>query len=114
MPEPRRYQLQNEAANRAIGDLLNEAGVPGDRRGFYQQLLTTVLKLHEDGAPVADLKITNTALKELRYSYKIFAPYRDVHKVTVFGSARTLPTASAACSSSRVYGCRRPRSREVH
>ena len=44
MPESRRYQLQNESANRLIGELLDEAGVPDDRRGYYQQLLTTVLK----------------------------------------------------------------------
>ena len=68
MPESRKYQLHNESANRLIGELLTEAGVPDDRRGLYQQLLTTVLKLHEDGADVADLKVTNVALKELRYS----------------------------------------------
>src|SRR5204863_2562162 len=62
-------------------------------------MLTTVLKLYEDGAPTGDLKVTNTALKELRYSYKVFAPYRDVRKVTVFGSARTAPTQSAAMAA---------------
>jgi uncharacterized protein (TIGR00730 family) len=97
--ESRRYQLQNEAANRLIAELVDVAGVPPERRGYFQHLLTTVMKLHEDGALTGDLKITNTALKELRYSYKIFAPYRDVRKVTVFGSARTLPTASAAMAA---------------
>jgi hypothetical protein len=63
VPESRKYQLQNEGANRLISELLSEAGVSDDRRGLYQQLLTTVLKLHEDGASVADLKITNTALR---------------------------------------------------
>ena len=96
MPEPRRYQLQNEGANRLIGQLLDEAGVPGERRGYYQQLLMTVLKMHEDGAPTADLKITNAALKELRYAFKVFAPYRHVRKVTVFGSARTPGTDEPA------------------
>src|SRR5438552_7602359 len=62
-------------------------------------MLTTVLKLYEDGAPAGDLKVTNTALKELRYAYKVFAPYRDVRKVTVFGSARTAPTQSAAMAA---------------
>jgi uncharacterized protein (TIGR00730 family) len=95
----RRYALQNEDANRLITELLDVAGIPSDRRGYFQHMLTTVLKLHEDGASTGDLKITNTALKELRYSYKIFAPYRDVRKVTVFGSARTLPTASAAMAA---------------
>jgi uncharacterized protein (TIGR00730 family) len=96
VPEPRRYQLQSDAANRLIAELLDVAGVPADRRGYYQHLLTTVMKLHEDGALPGDLKITNTALKELRYAFKVFAPYRGVRKVTVFGSARTPPTDPAA------------------
>ena len=35
----------------------------------------------------------------MRYAYKVFAPYRDVRKVTVFGSARTAPTQSAAMAA---------------
>ena len=66
VPEPRKYQLQNERANRLIADLLDAAEVPADRRGYFQQLMTTVLKLHEDRAGTGDLKITTTALKELR------------------------------------------------
>ncbi|HEV8617686.1 MAG TPA: LOG family protein [Methylomirabilota bacterium] len=95
MPD-RRYQLQNDAANRLISELLDAAGIPVERRGYFQHMLTTVLKLHEDGAPPGDLKVTNTALKELRYAYKVFAPYRSVRKVTVFGSARTVPSQAAA------------------
>jgi len=105
VPESRRYQLQSEAANRLIMELLDTAGVPAERRGYYQQLLTTVMKLHEDGALPGDLKITNTALKELRYAYKVFAPYRAVRKVTVFGSART-PATEVAAESARLFGKR--------
>ncbi len=98
MPD-RRYALQNDEANRLIVDLLDVLGVPSDRRGYLQHMLTTVLKLYEDGAPTGDLKVTNTALKELRYAYKVFEPYRGVRKVTVFGSARTAPTQSAAMAA---------------
>lgn len=105
MSEPRRYRLQSEAANRLILELLDAAAVPPERRGYFQQMLTTVLKLHEDGAAVGDLKITNAALKELRYGYKVFAPYRHVRKVTVFGSARTPPEAPAAAAA-RAFGRR--------
>ena len=105
MPEPRRYQLQDEASNRLIGELLKEANVPQERRFYFQQLLTTVLKMHEDRAGLADLKITNAALKELRYAFKVYAPYRDVHKVTVFGSARTPGTDEAAIAA-REFGRR--------
>ncbi|MBU1086036.1 MAG: LOG family protein [Candidatus Omnitrophica bacterium] len=33
--------------------------------------------------------MVNNTLKELRYSFKIFAPYRSVKKVIIFGSARS-------------------------
>jgi len=105
VPEQRRYQLQNEAANRLITELLDVSGVTADRRGYLQHLLTTVLKLHEDGAAPGDLRVTNTALKELRYAYKVFAPYRAVRKVTVFGSART-PATDDAAGAAREFGRR--------
>jgi uncharacterized protein (TIGR00730 family) len=105
VPESRRYQLQNDAANGLIAQLLETVDVPPDRRGYYQQMLTTVLKMAEDGALSGDLKITNAALKELRYAYKVFAPYRDVRKVTVFGSART-PATEAAALLAREFGRR--------
>jgi uncharacterized protein (TIGR00730 family) len=103
--ETRRYQLKNEAANRLIAQLVETAGVSTERRGFVQQMLTTVLKLHEDGALSGDLKITTAALKELRYAYKVFAPYRGVRKVTVFGSARTAGSEEAA-RTARDFGQR--------
>ncbi len=105
MAEPRRYQLQNDAANRLIAELLETFEIPAERRIYFQHLLTTVLKLHEDGASTGDLKITNTALKELRYAYKVFAPYRNTPKVTVFGSARTAPDSDAAAAA-REFGRR--------
>jgi hypothetical protein len=103
--EVRRYQSKSDAANRLILDLLEVADIPLDRRGVYQQLLTTTLKLHDDGALVGDLKIANTALKEMRYAYKVFAPYRHARKVTVFGSARTGPGEPAAVAA-REFGRR--------
>ena len=105
MAEPRRYQLQNDTANRLIAEILDAEDVPAERRGYYQQLLTTALKLYEDGAETGDLKITNTALKELRYAYKVFAPYASVRKVTVFGSARAT-SSEAATDSARLFGRR--------
>jgi uncharacterized protein (TIGR00730 family) len=103
--EPRRYQLQSEPANRLILELLEAAGVPPERRLYFQQMLTTVLKLHEDGAATANLKVTNAALKELRYGYKVFEPYRDTRKVTVFGSARAARD-EPMCVAAREFGRR--------
>ncbi|MBI4588002.1 MAG: TIGR00730 family Rossman fold protein, partial [Candidatus Rokubacteria bacterium] len=89
MANERRYQLQSEESNRQLDALLEGLGVPVTTWRYYSQMLTTVLKMFEDGAEIGDLKIANSALKELRYAFKVFAPYRAIPKVTVFGSART-------------------------
>mgnify|MGYP001617082850 FL=1 len=52
------------------------------------EMMRTVLKLSGDEASRGDLKILNRALKELRYAFKIFARYRAVRKVSIFGSTR--------------------------
>ena len=52
-------------------------------------------KLQEDGSTRGDLKILSRTLRELRYAFKIFAPYRRSRKVTIFGSARTQPDEPA-------------------
>ncbi len=54
-----------------------------------RDMIITALKLAQDGADSLDVKILDTALKEIRYSYKVFAPYSQVKKVSIFGSART-------------------------
>ena len=89
MSPERHYHLQSEEANRRLEALLEQLRVPERTWPYYADMLTTVLKLFEDGADLGDLKIANSAFKELRYGFKVFAPYRDVPKVTVFGSART-------------------------
>lgn len=48
-------------------------------------------KLQRDGSSRGDLKILNRTLKELRYAFKVFTPYRRQLKVTMFGSSRTPP-----------------------
>ncbi len=48
-------------------------------------------KLGRDDATRGDLKIISRAVKELRYAFKVFTPFRRQRKVTVFGSARTPP-----------------------
>src|SRR5687767_15773773 len=52
-------------------------------------------QLHADRTDRGDLKILSRTLRELRYAFKVFAPYRRRRKVTVFGSARTPPTDPA-------------------
>lgn len=51
----------------------------------------TVDRLEKDGTTRGDLKILSRTMRELRYAFKVFQPYRRCRKVTVFGSARTMP-----------------------
>ena len=55
---------------------------------LVQQIKETADKLIRDRAARGDVKLLNTALKELRYCFKVFSAYRNFRKVTVFGSAR--------------------------
>jgi uncharacterized protein (TIGR00730 family) len=61
------------------------------RAALIAELRATVDRLERDVAARGDLKILSRTLKELRYAFQIFRPYRLIKKVTVFGSARTQP-----------------------
>ena len=60
---------------------------------LIEEMLGTVLKMAQDRMSVADLKMYNRSLKELRESARLFAKYTKKRKVSVFGSARTSPQA---------------------
>ena len=60
-----------------------------DEVSLIEEIKETADKLHHDRATRGDLKILSRALRELRYAFKVFTPYRHHRKVTVVGSART-------------------------
>ena len=85
-----RYRTGDEGLDRDLVALLDDAGVTANRDVLFE-ILVSAVRLAQDGADRLDLKITNAALKEMRHAFRVFAPYNDVPKVTMFGSARTLP-----------------------
>ena len=68
----------------------NNCGQPDFGTTFSGDIIETALRLIDDKADRLDMKVITSALKELRYAFKVFAPYKDIPKVTMFGSARTL------------------------
>src|SRR4051794_17514017 len=85
-------------------------GTPEERQPVREEQLAaqireTADKLLRDGASRADLKLVSTALKELRYCFNVFKPYRHVRKVTAFGSAR-LPPSDPAYQAAVEFGRR--------
>jgi uncharacterized protein (TIGR00730 family) len=58
---------------------------------LIEEMITTALRIARDEMSVADLKLINRSVKEMRSAAKIFAPFKHLRKVVVFGSARTQP-----------------------
>ncbi|MEM1332814.1 MAG: TIGR00730 family Rossman fold protein [Actinomycetota bacterium] len=56
-----------------------------------EQLVSEALGLVTDEPDTLDLKIATAALTEMRAAFKVFAPFKDERKVSIFGSARTEP-----------------------
>jgi uncharacterized protein (TIGR00730 family) len=71
-----------------ILDLINYKG-GGFNEENVADIIENALKLLTDVRDTGDVKVIQTALRELRYAFKLFAPYAQTRKVTIFGSART-------------------------
>lgn len=66
-----------------------------DHADIMEMMHRTIDRMGKDGTTRGDLKILNRTLRELRYAFKVFQPFRRRRKVTVFGSARTSPAQPA-------------------
>lgn len=73
---------------RLVAELLDVNEIR-ENRDLAAQLLRVASRLAGDRPDRLDLKIATAALREMREAFKMFAPYRSVPKVTIFGSART-------------------------
>ncbi len=80
------YDLGNPELDAKVSELVAAAksGVNGD---LIAEMIVTAIKLGRDSGTRADLKLINTALKEMRYSNLVFSRHREP-KVTIYGSAR--------------------------
>jgi len=76
---------------RRIQELIAFKG-EGYNSDLVADIIENALKLMTDVEARGDVRVIQTAIRELRYAFKLFAPHAGVRKVTMFGSARTLPT----------------------
>src|SRR5262249_30614554 len=70
---------------------------------YVGQMVGTALKFLRDQINRGDTKLANKSFQEMRYALKVFAPYRQVRKVSIFGSART-PESHADYSQAAAFG----------
>jgi hypothetical protein len=91
------YTTGNKDLDRQVNELLgtltyavpdSEQPVDSADLELVREMLTSSLRLVTQQASRAELKLVNAALKEFAYSFRVFAPYRDMRKVSIFGSAR--------------------------
>jgi uncharacterized protein (TIGR00730 family) len=85
-----RHHTGDPDLDRLLVEVLDAAPAVADRDQLME-ILVTVAGLAGDRAQRLNLKITNAALREMREAFRLFAPFTEVPKVTIFGSARTLP-----------------------
>ena len=93
------------------------SGSPSDLRGMLlREMVSGIVKFHEQPIDVLDIKIVTRALKELRYAFQVFQPYAHCLKVSIYGSARTPQDHRVICDRRRRTGshsCAQPGSAMV-
>jgi uncharacterized protein (TIGR00730 family) len=82
-----RYRTGDPQLDAAITELVEQAGA--ENADLVFELIVSAVRMARDEADRGDLKIANAALKEMRYAFQVFAPYRAERKLAIFGSART-------------------------
>jgi uncharacterized protein (TIGR00730 family) len=70
-----------------IEELASDLSEPDAHLAF--ELLVSAVRLAREPLSRLDRKLLNASIKEMRYAFGVFSKYRDRHKVSVFGSART-------------------------
>lgn len=83
------FERTNGEIDQLIDELMGRVGVHHPE--MIRQMILGALKSGQENDYLADQKLIRTALKEMRFTNKVFAPYRHRRKVSIFGSARTQP-----------------------
>jgi len=90
--DSKEYEIGLPAIDKLIEELAKNSA-SSENESLLKQIITTAVKLGRESSDKGDLKLVNNALKELRYSFRIFSPYRTHKKVIIFGSARSSKTS---------------------
>ncbi|MDT8440128.1 MAG: TIGR00730 family Rossman fold protein [Desulfuromonadales bacterium] len=81
------FKKDNGRLDELIAEILDLTGA--HHPAITREMVLSALLTGQENDYLADLKMLRATMKEMRYTSKLFAPYRDRKKVTIFGSART-------------------------
>ena len=88
------------SSTRTSTDLIAKVGDVNDADLVFE-LIVSAVRLAATVRRRGDLKIANAALKEMRYAFAVFEPYRAARKAAIFGSARTAATIRSTQQTGR-------------
>ena len=91
MDRSEKTRLDPELKRRIQELIASQAGGKGANPDLVEEIIVNALKLLTDVKDRGDARVIRTAIGELRYALRLFAPYRETRKVAIFGSARTDP-----------------------
>ncbi|WP_027389672.1 TIGR00730 family Rossman fold protein [Chrysiogenes arsenatis] len=98
------YNNHNGQIDDLIEALIAMSGTAHNQE-LIREMIITALRAGADKLDRGDLKIINSGMKELRYSFKLFSEYSERRKVSIFGSAR-IHHDDAAYQSAREFARR--------
>ena len=79
------------ARQRAFDALFEDDTLSAAQARELRAMIDSLGDMAHEGTAVGDLKIANAALGEMAEAFRVFRPYRQIRKITMFGSARTRP-----------------------
>jgi uncharacterized protein (TIGR00730 family) len=87
------------AVNDDIRQLVAKWKLPAHGDDFTE-MIASLYRLSQQDPTSGDMTLFKRSMAELRYAQRVFAPYRNMRKICIFGSARTRPPAP-------IYECAR-------
>ncbi len=87
-------EISFKRTNGPLDDLIDQllAMAEVHHPDIIREMVVSALKTGQENDYLADLKMLRATMKEMRFTSKMFGPYRHRKKVTIFGSARTEPS----------------------
>lgn len=91
LPSWKRQSTGDDRLDEELREIAEKWSCPEDCNDLVVEMMITALKIGRDNTGMADLKLFNRSLKEMRRANRVFKSFRHVRKISVFGSARTTP-----------------------
>ncbi len=88
--EKTKRPAQDPELRRRVEDLIRYKG-GGHNEEIVADVVENALKMLSDVRSRGDARVIQTAMRELRYQFRLFSGYSDKRRVCIFGSARTRP-----------------------